>query len=108
MPIDEITLRPADAVAQSPPTLSLTIRLSTVVRFLFGSRDAILTLASHRQTVRLGLVCVLSAGTATSANLSFLAVVSFWRVLRMPGARVASRDARVDLLRSFCRPLQIT
>lgn len=40
------------------------ITLGTLVSYLFGSREAILTLASHRGTVGLGLIFVLSAAFA--------------------------------------------
>ncbi len=55
---------PTDVTAQ--PTISQhgPVTLGTLVSYLFGSREAIRTLAAHRDTVGLGLLFVLSAAFA--------------------------------------------
>ena len=56
-PIDS----PTDVTAQQIASPHGRITLGTLVSYLFGSREAIRTLATHRDTVGLGLIFVLSA-----------------------------------------------
>src|SRR5436305_1864048 len=56
----------------SETDLELNVSTGTLIRFLFGSRRAILTLASQSNTVWLGLIFVLSAGFAREYDRTYL------------------------------------
>lgn len=55
---------PTEVAAQPTTSQHGPVTLGTLVSYLLGSREAILTLASHRDTVGLGLIFVLSAAFA--------------------------------------------
>ena len=66
------TLIPPDSSNDLSSYSQAEVRLGTLVQFLFGSRSAILTLASRADTFWLGLILVLSAGFAREYGRSDL------------------------------------